>query len=296
MQEAVSFFSEGYRLQGDVYVSDDLAAGEKLPAVLLCYGYTGLKDLYLPETARALNAAGYVVLAFDYKGWGESEGAPNRLTPYSRVADAHAALTFLGLRPEVDADRMGLFGWSYGGATVVWLAAHDPRAKCVVSSVGASHGARWLESVRTPEEWADLKRRSEADRESRVLTGESEHVPRDLILYMDPDSKRLSSRSRKKTSAAAADTLPLEYVDETLGLNAEWVVEHISPRAVLFIACENDKVAPVTESKAMFDCAGEPKKLVIIEGRGHYEAYIDDTFERVMAEATAWYGEYLAGD
>ena len=96
--------------------------------------------------------------------------------------------------------------------------------------------------------------------------------------------------------AAAADTLPLEYVDETLGLNAEWVVEHISPRAVLFIACENDKVAPVAESKAMFECAGEPKKLVIIEGRGHYEAYIDDTFKRVMAEATAWYGEYLAGD
>ncbi len=293
MEEAVSFFSEGYKLQGDVYVPDDLAPGETRPGILLCHGYTGLKDLYLPETARALNDAGYVALALDYKGWGESEGPPYRLTPYSRVTDAHAALTFLGLRPEVDADRMGLFGWSYGGATVVWLAAHDQRVKCVVSSVSPSHGARWLESVRTPEEWAELERRSVADRENRVLTGESERVPREMILYMDPDSKRLSAQTRKKTSAAAAADLPLEYVDETIGLNAEWVVGHISPRPVLFIACENDKVAPVAESQAMFECAGEPKKLIIIEGRGHYDAYFDDTFARVMSEATAWYGKHL---
>jgi dipeptidyl aminopeptidase/acylaminoacyl peptidase len=295
MEEAVTFYSEGYKLQGDIYVPDNLADGETRPGVLLCHGYTGLKDLYLPETARALNAAGYVVMAFDYKGWGQSEGPPFRLTPYSRVTDAHSALTFLGLRPEVDADRLGLFGWSYGGATVVWLAAHDPRAKCVVSTVSPSHGARWLESVRTPAEWADLKARGEADREKRVLTGESEWVPREVILYMDPDSKHLSSKSRKSTSAAAADKLPLEYVDETFGLNAEWVVEHISPRAVLFIACEDDKVAPVGESRTMFDCAGEPKKLVVIPGRGHYDAYFDDTFERVIAEATDWYAKHLTG-
>ena len=296
MEEAVTFYSEGFKLQGDIYVPDDLADGETRPSVLLCHGYTGLKDLYLPETARALNAAGYVVMAFDYKGWGNSEGSPFRLTPYSRVTDAHSALTFLSLRPEVDVDRLGLFGWSYGGATVVWLAAHDERVKCVVSSVSPSHGRRWLESVRTAEEWAELKARAEADRETRVLTGKSEWVPRSMILYMDEDSKRISSQSRKSTSAAAADTLPLEYVDETIGLNAEWVVEHISPRAVLFIACENDRVAPVLEPQTLFECAGEPKKLVVIPGRGHYDAYFDETFEQVMSEANAWYDQYLAAD
>jgi predicted alpha/beta hydrolase len=40
--------------------------------------YTGVKDLYLPDNAKLLNEAGYVVLAFDYKGWGASEGPRSR--------------------------------------------------------------------------------------------------------------------------------------------------------------------------------------------------------------------------
>ena len=71
---------------------------------MLCHGYTGVKDLYLPDNARVLNAAGYIVLTFDYKGWGASEGPRSRLAPYGRVADVQAALTFLSLQPQVDPD------------------------------------------------------------------------------------------------------------------------------------------------------------------------------------------------
>lgn len=71
-----------------------------------------------------------MALTFDYKGWGDSEGARSRLAPW--VADVQAALTFLGTRPEVDPDRLGIYGTSYGGATVVWVGAIDPRVKCVV--------------------------------------------------------------------------------------------------------------------------------------------------------------------
>src|SRR5262249_1123566 len=79
---------------------------------------------------------------FDYKGWGDSDGPRSRLAPYSRVADVQAALTFLGVQPEVDADRLGLYGTSYGAATVVWVAAIDPRVKCVVAGVGHGRGGR----------------------------------------------------------------------------------------------------------------------------------------------------------
>ena len=41
---------------------------------MLCHGYTGVRNLYLPEIARVFNAAGYVALTLDYKGWGDSEG------------------------------------------------------------------------------------------------------------------------------------------------------------------------------------------------------------------------------
>ena len=72
-----------------------------------------------PTTRACSTEAGYVVLSFDYKGWGDSEGPQSRLAPYSRVADVQAALTFIGTLPEVDPARLGIYGTSYGGATVV---------------------------------------------------------------------------------------------------------------------------------------------------------------------------------
>ena len=116
MKKPVTFYSEGLRLSGDVYYPADLPPGEKRAGIVLCHGYTGVKDLYLPDNARVLTEAGYVALTFDYKGWGESEGPRTRLAPYSRVYDVQAALTFLGTLPEVDAERLGLYGTSYGGA------------------------------------------------------------------------------------------------------------------------------------------------------------------------------------
>ena len=78
--------------------------------------------------------------------------------------DVQAAMTFLGMQPEVDPDKIGLYGTSYGGATVVWVGAVDPRAKCIVSVVGVGHGARWMSRVRRVDEWFDLQERSAEDR------------------------------------------------------------------------------------------------------------------------------------
>ena len=88
MRKPASFYSEGVKLDGDLFLPDGLAAGERRAGVVLCHGYTGVKDLYLPDNAAELNRAGYVVLSFDYKGWGRSEGSRSRLAPYSRVARA----------------------------------------------------------------------------------------------------------------------------------------------------------------------------------------------------------------
>ena len=293
MQRAIEFYSEGFKLQGDIYLPGGLAAGETRSAILLCHGYTGVKDLYLPDNARVLNEVGYVVMTFDYKGWGDSEGvAPNRLVPYSRVADVQAAMTFLGLQPEVNEERIGIYGTSYGGATVSWVGAVDERAKCIVSVVGIGHGARWMSRVRRMDEWFDLLERSKADREQRALTGKSEMVERAEILLPDRQSADLAAAARKNNPAAVG-TIPVEYVDDTIGFNPEWIVEHISPRPILFITSNDDRLVPPEESEQLFASAGEPKKLVVLKGVGHYEVYAEPAFSEVMRETVAWYQAYL---
>ena len=292
MQQPVTFYSEGLKLVGDLYLPAGLAAGERRAGIVLCHGYTGVKDLYLPDNARVLNEAGYVVLTFDYKGWGQSEGQRSRLAPMSRVADVQAAMTFLGLQANVDAERIGLFGTSYGGATVVWTGAIDTRARCIVSSVGVGHGARWMRSVRRPDEWHDLLARSKADRERRVLTGKSELVDRGEILLADRQSAELAAAARK-SNPNAINTLPLDYIDETLQFHPEWVVDKIAPRPILFITSDDDRLVPPEESQALYDLAGEPKGLVVLEGVGHYEVYAEPAFSQVMSATLAWFGQHL---
>ena len=292
MKKPVTFYSEGVKLVGDLYAPDDLGAGETRAGIVLCHGYTGVKDLYLPDNARVLNDAGYVVLNFDYKGWGDSEGARARLAPYSRVADVQAALSFLALQAEVDAERLGIYGTSYGGATVVWVAAIDPRVKCTVSVVGIGHGTRWMRSVRRPDEWHDLLERSAADRAGRVTTGESEFVDRSAILLPDRQSAELAAAARRD-NPSALNTLPLEYVDETLSFHPEWVVDKIAPRPVLFITTDNDRLVPPEESESLYAKAGEPKKLVVLKDYGHYEVYAEPAFGEVMAETVPWFERYI---
>ena len=292
MKRAVEFYSEGFKLVGDIYVPDGLPSGEQRAAVLLCHGYTGVKDLYLPDNAKTLNDAGYVVMTFDYKGWGESEGTRSRLAPYSRVADVQAAMTYLGIQPEADADRIGLYGTSYGGATVSWTGAVDQRAKCIVSVVGIGHGARWMSRVRRVDEWFDLQERSKEDREKRASTGESEYVDRSEILLPDRQSAELAAAARRNNPAAVG-TIPLEYVDDTIGFNPEWIVDKISPRPILFITSDNDRLVLPEESEQLYAHAGEPKKLVVLKGYGHYEVYTEPAFSEVMAATLDWYGQYL---
>ena len=293
MKREIEFYSEGFKLCGDVYVPDGLAAGERRSAVLLCHGYTGVKDLYLPDNARVLNEAGYVAMTFDYKGWGDSEGkSPHRLAPYSRVADVQAAMTFLGLQPEVNEDNIGIYGTSYGGATVSWTGAVDQRAKCIVSVVGIGHGARWMSRVRRVDEWFDLQERSKEDREKRASTGESEYVDRSEILLPDRQSAELAAAARRNNPAAVG-TIPLEYVDDTIGFNPEWIVDKISPRPILFITSDNDRLVLPEESEQLYAHAGDPKKLVVLKGYGHYEVYSEPAFSEVMAATLEWYGADL---
>lgn len=290
--QAVQFYSEGTRLAGDLFLPDNLRPGEQRAGILLCHGYTGVRNLYLPDTACALTKAGYVVLTFDYKGWGDSDGPKSRLSPYGRVIDSQAALTFLGAQEMVDEDRLGIYGTSYGGATVVWTAAVDPRVKVVVSVVGVGHGRRWMRSVRRPDEFADLLERSKADRIRRVMTGSSEIAERGTVLLPDRQSADLAAAARKGNPGAVSE-IPLEYIDDTLGFHPEWVVDKIAPRPVLFITSDDDRLVPPDESEALYTKAGEPKKLIVLKGFGHYEVYAGEAFRQVIGPTIAWYQEHL---
>jgi uncharacterized protein len=108
----------------------------------------------------------------------------------------------------------------------------------------------------------------------------------------DRQSAELGMAARRNNPAAVTK-VPLEFVDDTLSFNPERVVDKIAPRPVLFISSDNDRLVPPAESEAMYARAGEPKKLVMLKGYGHYEVYEGEAFRQVMDAATAWYQQHI---
>jgi uncharacterized protein len=150
-----------------------------------------------------------------------------------------------------------------------------------------------MRSVRRPDEYFDLLDRSAADRLRRATTGESEFVERGDILLPDRQSAELAAAARRGTPGAVSQ-IPLEFIEDTLGFHPEWVVDKIAPRPVLFITTSDDRLVPPAESEEMYHRAGEPKKLVVLSGWGHYEVYAGECFRQVMEPTVAWYREYLS--
>ena len=111
----VNFFSEGTKMEGDLFLPSDYKARERRPTIVLCHGFTGVRSLILGDYAEVFCLAGFVVLTFDYRGYGGSEGTRRRLIPLEQVDDIRKAISFVETLPEVDPNRIGFWGTSFGG-------------------------------------------------------------------------------------------------------------------------------------------------------------------------------------
>jgi len=286
MEKELTFYSAGLKLAGTLYTPDTLRTGEKQPAVVLCHGLRCNRKIVLPNFARAFVQHGYVALAFDYRGFGESEGLRWRLIARERVEDIINATTFLGLQPEVDAARIALFGISYGAANVISAAARDPRPQAVVSQGAFGDGDRWLRVGRRLWEYWAFRQQVEEDRARRVLTGQSQYVDAFDIIVPTPAEEAYRTTG---TTAALKTELPLETADDLMAYKPEAEVHLIAPRPLLLIGAELDYIVNVEESQRLYEEAREPKHLHILPGLSHTGPYSEglDVVVKLSAELFA---------
>jgi len=120
---------------GILHTPDNIKPGEKTPGILMLHGFTGNKTeahrLFV-HVARSLSEYGFIVLRFDFRGSGDSDGEFEDMTLPGEVSDAERALTFLLRRRNIDRDRVGVIGLSMGGRVAAILASKDKRVKFAV--------------------------------------------------------------------------------------------------------------------------------------------------------------------
>ena len=156
-EQAITIWSEGTRMAGDLYAPKVIGVNDRLPAIVTSHGWGGTKAA-LRRNAIRFASNGFIVLAFDYRGWGESESrmtvvgdvprqtgeanvrvklVRNVVDPFAQLLDIRRALDWIEGEPHVDTSRIGYWGSSYSGGHAIWLAANEPRIKCAVGQVAA---------------------------------------------------------------------------------------------------------------------------------------------------------------
>ena len=290
------FFADGLRLDADLHLPGEAAGGGPPPVLVTASGYQGLKVLHPERFARALTPRGYAVLTFDYRGFGASEGERGRLAPQDWAEDVRAAVDRLNGCELVDANRLGLLGWALGGGVVVAEASEDPRVRAVAAVNAIGDGARATRNMHDEESWNRLLERIEADRIRRAAQGRSEITSPWDIVRLDLD---------ERTSPYVLDELyqapgygsgvTLQSAELLLRFSPERLVSRLAGRPLLIVHGEGNELHRPEEAGALFDRAGEPKRLVYLEGAGHTEWMFDDhpTFHRLVDVLDEFFADAL---
>jgi fermentation-respiration switch protein FrsA (DUF1100 family) len=130
-----SFTSGGVRCAARVYRPTD-ADTTLRPVIVMAHGFGAVRALRLYAYAERFAAAGYVVVAFDYRGFGDSDGQPRQLLDIkAQHTDWRAALKFARSLPGADSDRVIAWGTSFAGGHVITLAGTGESLAAIIAQV-----------------------------------------------------------------------------------------------------------------------------------------------------------------
>jgi dipeptidyl aminopeptidase/acylaminoacyl peptidase len=285
MEERVSFASDGLKLAGVLHVPADRDPAERRPGFLVLHGFGSNKDGGVAlVVARLLADFGYVALRFDFRGCGESDGARGRVICLEQVEDTKSALSYLASRPEVEPDRIGLLGNSFGAAVAVYTAGVDPRVAACISTGGWGDGEKKFRKQHAPPEaWARFSAMMEEGRR-RAQRGESLMVPRYDIVPIPP-------ALRGNLSKGSIMEFPFEVVESMYTFRANDVVGRIAPRPLLLLHPARDSVTPTEQSIDLFLRAGQPTDLHLVADVDHFMLAEGNTL--VITLVRNWLQKYL---
>jgi fermentation-respiration switch protein FrsA (DUF1100 family) len=295
MRRDIEFNAEGTVLRGWLYLPERPAG--PVPGVVMAHGFTAVKEMYLDRYAEVFAAAGLGVLVFDNRNFGASDGEPRgEIDPWAQVRDYRHAISFARTLPELDRERLGIWGTSYSGGHVMVVGALDRRVRCVVSQVPAISGyqasLRRVPASQVPALLAAFV----ADREQRFRGGPPAMRP---ILPREPGGPAVFSgedaiaffRTAAERAPSWGDQITLRSVEMAREYEPAVYIARVSPTPLLVIAATDDTLTGTDLTLEAYERALEPKQLVLIPG-GHFVPYVE-AFATSSAAARDWFLRHL---
>ncbi|WP_016732148.1 alpha/beta hydrolase [Saccharolobus islandicus] len=278
----VEFYSEGVKLKGWLYLPQ---GSEKFPAIVMTHGFSAVKEMYLDSFAEVFAKAGFVVLVYDNRNFGESEGEPRQeIDPWQQVKDYRYAISYARLRSEVDPERIGIWGTSYSGGHVIVVGSLDSRVKAIVAQVPLISGSENLRRLVRSDMRPQLRAMFAEDYERR-MKGEKPLTipvvcksPPEMCALPTADAYEWFTETGKKRAPNWKNEVTLrslEYLSMYEPIN---FIRGVSPKPIMLIVAQNDVLTPTDLALEAYERALPPKESEILPG-GHFDAYVKE-FER----------------
>lgn len=295
-RQDVEFLSSGIICRGWL-TYPETAKDQSVPLVIMAHGFGGTREMRLEQYAQRFNALGMATLIFDYRHFGASDGLPRQcLIPQKEVEDWHAALAFARTLPNINTQKIALWGTSFGGGLVITVAAQDGKVAATVSQCPMLDGlASALEIARYAGITSLLKVSSHGIADVALsLLGKTHYMPAaakfgevgamtshdayEAYLRLVPQNSHHENRVTARTGLLVPLFRPINDAKK------------VKCPALLQI-CETDTVAPVA---AVEKAAKKmPKAEVVRYPVGHFDVYFGEAFERSVADQAKFLQKHL---
>ncbi|KAK1762514.1 polyketide transferase [Phialemonium atrogriseum] len=271
------------------------------PAIIMTHGFNCVKEMLIPEVAEKFQSLGYNALIYDPRSIGDSDGSPrNQIDPHQQAEDLSDILTYVSTLPTVDATRLALWGMSFGATVSATAAAADRRIKAVVMVCPIFS---FYQEDRRERALAQLIR----DRQSQLRGNEPFTLPPfnsrgenpigmagsggpgglEAFDFMTAVIERGAPNFRNRITLQTYRKLALWRPAELLDL--------VGSTPVLMVVPELDNMSPAAEQKEAFARLPGPKRLVVVEGRGHLNVLSGDGSAELLRLQVEFIGAALDG-
>jgi dipeptidyl aminopeptidase/acylaminoacyl peptidase len=249
---STEFTSEGETIRGNFVVPEGKGP---FPGICKYDGIPGSPD-QVHGISTLFAQAGFAVLTFDFRGFRRSDGI---FSLAGEIEDAKNAVTHLLKSDLTIGSWVGVYGESYGGAVAVCSVAHDSRVKavCVTAPV---YDTLWF--AKSPMIRPAVDYIIETD-------------PSQVHGILDPEIRE-GFLKRMQTDAEVHN--PMNEVSK------------ISPRPLLIIHGSDDVDIDLAGVKRLYELAGEPKDLVIVEGADH-NLSDPHAYEITLSTSVEWFNK-----
>jgi hypothetical protein bfra3_08936 len=253
--EKVSFPNQ-YKMKvaGNLFVPKEMKAGDKYPAIIVGHPMGAVKEQSANLYATKMAERGFVTLSIDLSYWGESEGEPrNAVLPEIYAEAFSAAVDYLGTRPFINREHIGVIGICGSGSFAISAAKIDPRLKAIatISMYNMGTASRnGLKHAQTLEQRKQILAEAAEQRYVEFSGGETKYTGgtvHELTENSNPIEREFYEFYRTSRGEVTPEgATPQTTTHPTLTSNVKFMnfypfadIETISPRPMLFISGEN---------------------------------------------------------